>query len=173
MFVFLFFSSKAKHVEEVLIMRYPIRTWLGEQRMWMIKSFTSYLYASLNLVMDKVGLVKASFLPTNKTVDEGASKLYQMGIYNFQAPTLFMVPLCTLYVLNLTSFLVGFARILHGGKENVMLVEAFIPLFGVILHFPFLEGMVLRNDKGRVSTNVSLVSIVVSSTLLASALFTG
>lgn len=161
-------------MEEVLIIGYPIRTWFGEQRMWMIKSLTSHLYANLNLVMDKVGLVKASFLPTNKVVDEGASKLYQMGIYNFQAPTLFMVPLCTLYILNLTSFLVGFARILHGDhdKENVMLVEAFIPLFGVILHFPFLEGMVLRNDKGRVSTYVSLVSIVVSSTLLASALFT-
>lgn len=166
-FVFIFLSAQAKHVQEVLIMGYPIRTFLTEQRVWMFRSLTSYLFANLNTVMDKIGLIKASFLPTNKVADEVADQLYQMGVYNFEAPNLFMVPLCTLYILNLSSFLVGFARILHAGERNEMLIEALIPLFGITLHFRLLEGMVLRKDKGRVPTNISLISVVVSSILVA------
>lgn len=167
----MFLSAQAKHVQEVLIMGYPIRVCFTEQRVWMFRSLTSYLFANLNTAMDKIGLVKASFLPTNKVTNEGADKLYQMGKYNFEAPNLFMVPLCTLYIFNLASFLVGFARILHGGKGSEMLIEAFIPLFGITLHLPLLEGMVLRKDNGRVPTNVSLISLVVSSVLLAYASF--
>lgn len=166
-FMFIFLSAQAKHMQEVLIMGYPIRTSLTEQRVWMFRSFTSYLYANLNTVMEKTGLIKASFLPTNKVANEVADKLYQKGLYNFEAPNLFMVPLCTLYIFNLASFLIGFARVLHVGERNEMLMEAFIPIFGITLHFPLLEGMVVRKDRGRVPTNISLISVVVSSILVA------
>ncbi|XP_057771368.1 cellulose synthase-like protein G2 [Salvia miltiorrhiza] len=164
LFVFLFFSSQAKHVQDILIMGYPIRTWITEQRMWMMRSFTSYFYANIYTIMDKMGLKKASFLPTDKAVDEGAATLYEKGVYNFEAPSLFMVPFCTLYMLNLASFLVGFVRILRG--EKGMLIEAFIPLFGLVLHLPLLEGMVVRKDKGRVPTKDFVASLLVSSMLL-------
>ncbi|KAH6808978.1 hypothetical protein C2S51_026761 [Perilla frutescens var. frutescens] len=158
---------KLKNMHEVLILGHSIKTWLNEQRMWMIKSLTCYFFAALNTSMEKIGLIKVSFVPTNKVMDDEGAKLYQMGKYNFQASASFMVQLCTLYILNLASFVVGLEKLLENEKRNDMLMQAFIPLFGIVLNFPLLEGMVLRNDKGRVSTSVSLVSIVIASIVLA------
>ncbi|KAH6757097.1 hypothetical protein C2S53_019700 [Perilla frutescens var. hirtella] len=166
-FPFLFLSSQLKNMHELLILGHSIKTWSNEQRMWMIKSLTCYFFAALNTSMEKIGLIKASFVPTNKVMDDEGAKLYQMGKYNFQAPTPFMVPLCTLYILNLASFVIGLGRILQNGKTNEMLMQSFVPLFGILLNFPLLEGMVLRKDKGRVSTSVSLISAVISSIVLA------
>ncbi|KAG6423323.1 hypothetical protein SASPL_113717 [Salvia splendens] len=164
-FVFLFFSSQAKHLQEVLMTGYGARTWITEQRMWVIRSFTSYFYANMYTIMDKIGLRKASFLPTNKAVDEAAAELYQRGVYNFEAPSVFMVPMCTLYMINMGSFVAG---ILHAGKGNgMMLIECLISLFGMILHLPLLQGMVVRKDKGSVPTNVSIVSLLLSSIVMA------
>lgn len=133
----------------------------------MMKSLTSYLYATIEATMEKIGLTKASFLPTNKVVDDEQAKRYQMGVYDFQAPALFMVPLCSLYILNVASFIIGFGRILQTQKWSEMLIQAFIPLFATVLHFPLLEGMVLRKDKGRVSPSVSVPSAVISAIFLS------
>ncbi|KAL8525090.1 hypothetical protein ACS0TY_014630 [Phlomoides rotata] len=166
-FWFVFVSAQLKHVQEVVTTGHRIRSWLYEQRMWMLKSWTCYAYATLGALMEKIGLSKASFLPTSKVVDDEVAKLYGMGMYDFRAPALFMVPLCTLYIINAASFVIGFGRILVGRKE--MLTQAFLPLVGLILHYPLLEGMVFRKDKGRVSSYVSFLSAFVSSILLASA----
>ncbi|KAK4425538.1 Cellulose synthase-like protein G1 [Sesamum alatum] len=162
-FSFVFLSSQLKHVQEVFSAGHSIRTWSNEQRMWMMKSLTSYLFAALEVVMEKLGLAKARFLPTNKVVDDEQAKLYQMGVYDFRAPALFMVPLCSLYILNVASFIIGFGRIMQTQKWGEMFIQAFIPFFATILHFPLLEGMVLRKDKGRVSPSVSLLSAVIST----------
>lgn len=162
-------SSHLKHVQEVLISGHSIKTWVNEQRVWMFKSLTSFFFASLNAAMEKVGLTKAHFVPTNKVTDNEAAKLYLMGKSDFQAPPLFMVLLCTIYVLNFSSFVIGFGQIVHYGRINEMALQTLLPLFGIALHFPLLEGMVLRKDRGRVSPVVSLISILISSVVLGNA----
>ncbi|KAL0376743.1 UNVERIFIED_CONTAM: Cellulose synthase-like protein G1 [Sesamum calycinum] len=159
--------AQLKHVQEVFLTGHSIRTWSNEQRMWMMKALTSYLFAGLEVVMEKIGLTKTSFLPTNKVDDDQQTKCYQMGIYNFQAPARFMVPLCSLYMLNVGSLIIGFGRIMQSQKWGEMLLQAFIPLFATVLHFPLLEGMVLRKDKGRVSPSVSWLSVVISTIFLS------
>ncbi|KAL0388453.1 UNVERIFIED_CONTAM: Cellulose synthase-like protein G2 [Sesamum radiatum] len=166
-FSFVFLSAQLKHVQEIFSTGHSMRTWSNEQRIWMMKSLTSYLYATLEAVMEKIGMTKASFLPTNKVVDNEQAKRYQMGIYDFQAPALFTVPLCSLYILNVASFIIGFGRTMQTQKWGEMLLQALIPLFATVLHFPLLEGMVLRKDKGRVSPSVSLLSAIISTTLLS------
>ncbi|KAL0348973.1 UNVERIFIED_CONTAM: Cellulose synthase-like protein G1 [Sesamum angustifolium] len=166
-FLFIFLSAQLKHVQEVFLTGHSIRTWSNEQRMWMMKALTSYLFAGLEVVMEKIGLTKTSFLPTNKVDDDQQTKCYQMGIYNFKAPARFMVPLCSLYMLNVGSLIIGFGRIMQSQKWGEMLLQAFIPLFATVLHFPLLEGMVLRKDKGRVSPSVSWLSVVISTIFLS------
>lgn len=167
-FLFVFVSAQLKQVHEVLTTGYSMRTWLYEQRMWMIKSLTSYAYATLDAVLEKIGLTKASFLATSKVVDDEVAQRYRMGTYDFGAPAVFMVPLCTLYMINVAAFVIGFGRILHGGEMH-MHMQVLVSLLGLILHYPLFEGMVLRKDKGRVSSSVSLLSAIISSILLASA----
>ncbi|XP_042026830.1 cellulose synthase-like protein G3 [Salvia splendens] len=166
-FVFIFVSSQLKHAQEVMASGDSLTTWVNEQRVWVMKSLTSYLFASVNAILEKIGLTKASFVPTSKIMDNEVAKLYQMGKFDFQAPSLFMVILCTLYMINLASFVVGFGRILQNGRMNEMVMQAFLPLFGVVMHYPLMEGMVLRKDVGRVSPLVSILSTVISSLISA------
>ncbi|KAG6395206.1 hypothetical protein SASPL_145847 [Salvia splendens] len=156
-----------KHAQEVMASGDSLTTWVNEQRVWVMKSLTSYLFASVNAILEKIGLTKASFVPTSKIMDNEVAKLYQMGKFDFQAPSLFMVILCTLYMINLASFVVGFGRILQNGRMNEMVMQAFLPLFGVVMHYPLMEGMVLRKDVGRVSPLVSILSTVISSLISA------
>ncbi|KAL1562120.1 cellulose synthase-like protein E1 [Salvia divinorum] len=166
-FVFVFVSSQLKHAQEVLASGDSLRTWVNEQRVSVMKSLTSYSFAAANAILEKMGLSKASFVPTSKVTDDEVAKLYQMGKYDFQAPPIFMVILCTVYMLNLASLVVGLVRVLVNGKMNEMVMQAFLPLFGVVLHYPLMEGMVLRKDAGRVSPSVSLLSAVISSLVSA------
>ena len=100
-------------------------------------------------------------------MDDEVAKLYKIGKFDFQAPPIFMVILCTLYMVNLASFVVGFGRILQNGRMNEMVMQAFVPLFGVVMHYPLMEGMVLRKDVGRVSPSVSILSVAISSIVSA------
>lgn len=168
-FLFVFVSAQLKHVEEVYSSGNSIRTWSNEQRIWMMKSLTCYVYAMLEAVMEKVGMRTASFLPTNKVVDEEQAKRYEIGVYDFQAPALFMVPLCTVYVVNVGCIVIGIGRILCSGKGmSEMGIQGLIALFGVVLNYPLVEGMVLRKDKGRVAASVSLVSALISCMIILS-----
>ncbi|XVF38386.1 hypothetical protein REPUB_Repub20aG0097000 [Reevesia pubescens] len=76
-FFFIFISALAKHLHEVLISGRPIQKWINEQRVWMIKSVTCHLYGSLDAILKKLGLSKATFVITNKVPDDEQIKLYQ------------------------------------------------------------------------------------------------
>ncbi|KAL0376735.1 UNVERIFIED_CONTAM: Cellulose synthase-like protein G1 [Sesamum calycinum] len=82
LFAFVFFASQLKHVQEVLSYGDSLMSSLYELRMWMMKSASSYLYASLGAVLEKIGLHEADFKLTNKAGDERQAKLYQEGRYD-------------------------------------------------------------------------------------------
>ncbi|KAL2469763.1 Cellulose synthase-like protein G1 [Abeliophyllum distichum] len=166
-FSFLFLSSQLKHIQEVFSTGDSIQTWAIEQRLWMLKSFTSYMYGTLNAILERIGLREASFLPTNKAVNDEQSKLYRMGIYDFQASVLLLAPLCTLYILNLVAFIVGVAKIFHIQQANEMFIQVFIPLFGLIINYPLFEGMFLRKDDGRIAPSVALLSAALCIIILS------
>ncbi|XP_075516510.1 quillaic acid 3-O-glycosyltransferase CSL1-like isoform X1 [Primulina tabacum] len=175
LFLFIFLSSQTKHLQEIISfghsinsLRHSINTWGNEQRIWMMRSMTCCLYATLNTILEKSGFAKYSFQPTNKTVDDEQVRRYQLGIYDFQTSALFMVPLCSLYTLNAVSFIIGIARILRNQSWEDMLIQTFIPLFGMTVNYPLLEGMVLRKDKGRVLPSISLISAAVGIFFLCS-----
>ncbi|KAL3812501.1 hypothetical protein ACJIZ3_013769 [Penstemon smallii] len=165
-FAFIFLSSQLKHVQEVFSYGDSWRTSLYELRVWMMKSTVCYLYAVINAIADKFGTTEANFSLTNKDIEEEQTKWYQKGIYNYQASPGLIVPLCTLYLINLASFIIGIAKIVLNRTGDQMFVQATLPLFGVIMNYNLLEGMFLRTDKGRVSIFVTLLSIAISAIYL-------
>lgn len=158
-FAFIFVASQLKHVQEVVCYGDPLRSSLYELRVWMMKSASCYLYATLGAVLEIFGLHNADFTLTNKVVDDEEVRRYQKGIYNFQASALLIAPLCSLYVVNVVAFVIGVVRTVYSGKGNEVFLQGVITLFGVIVNFHVMEGMVLRKDKGRVSPCVSLASV--------------
>ncbi|XP_027165487.1 cellulose synthase-like protein G2 isoform X2 [Coffea eugenioides] len=165
-FVFVFLSSNLKDIQEVLADGFSIRPWIYDQRMWMIRSVGCYIYSFLNAIQVKIGMRKASFKPTNKVADEGQFKRYLSGIYDFQASTMFIAPICTLVILNVTSLLLGAVKIVVTGNYDEMFIQAFISFFIVALQYPVIEAMFFRKDSGRISESSATLSALLAAIIL-------
>ncbi|KAL8515688.1 hypothetical protein ACS0TY_014386 [Phlomoides rotata] len=166
-FAFIFVASLLKHVQEVLSYGQPIRDALYELRVWMMKSSSCYLFSTLGVVLDKVGLHKANFTLTNKVVDDDQKTLFHKGVYDFRASPLLIAPMCSLYILNVACFMMGVARIIQSQKGDELFAQAVIALFAITVNYHVFDGMVLRKDRGRVSPSVSLISVAVTAIILS------
>ncbi|CAA0806657.1 Cellulose synthase-like protein G2 [Striga hermonthica] len=163
-FAFIFISSQLKHVQEVISYGDDFMTAVYELRVWMMKSGSCHFYAILNAVSYRLGLLQANFTLTNKAVDEDEVKRYEVGIYDFQISPLMLTPMCSLYLLNLLCCVIGAAKLARAWDE--LLAQAVLALFGVVVNWYFLQGMFFRLDSGRVSTFVTLISVVLASVVL-------
>ncbi|XP_058001137.1 cellulose synthase-like protein G2 [Hevea brasiliensis] len=162
-FATIFLSAISKHLYEVLISGGSIQTWRNEQRIWMMKSVSSHVYGSLDAIMKKLGVREASFLPTNKVEDDENSRLYQMGKFDFQTSTRLLVPMVTVAILNMVSFLVGVVRIKEWNKN---FVPVFLSFYILVINYAIIEGMIIRKDKGRIPASVTLLSTLISFCLI-------
>ncbi|XAR57382.1 Cellulose synthase (UDP-forming) [Bertholletia excelsa] len=164
--VLIFFSFLLKHLLDVMIKGGEIRTWWNELRIWMIKSVTCQLYGTLDTLLKLLSMRKSSFVPTNKGNNEEQIKLYQMGKFDFQTSTVLLAPLVTLVCLNMISLVVGVAKLAFSGGWDEMLPQVLLSFFILVVNYPVIEGVLLRKDKGKVATSVSLLSIFLSLMIL-------
>ncbi|CAN4091833.1 unnamed protein product [Withania somnifera] len=164
---FLFLSTLSKYLWDVVNTGGTMRTWWNEWRVWMIKSITAYFYGTLDAILKLYSFRKASFVPTNKVVDYQQLKRYQMGIYDFQASKMLIVPLVTLVTLNMISFTWGvIGKVIFEGKLGDLFGQVFLSSFILMVNYPIIEGMILRKDKGSIPLFVSLLSILLSFCLV-------
>ncbi|XWS53852.1 hypothetical protein CRYUN_Cryun10bG0035900 [Craigia yunnanensis] len=167
-FLFIFLSTLSKHLQEVLITGRPIHTWINEQRIWMIKSVTCHLYGSLDAILKKLSLRKASFLTTNKVADDEQIKLYHEGKFDFRASTIFVAPLVTIILVNLASIAGGIVRMMAmGAGWRKMFGQILLSFYIIVMNSAIIEGMVMRKDKGRILSSVTLLSVVFSLIFLS------
>ncbi|KAK4425537.1 Cellulose synthase-like protein G3 [Sesamum alatum] len=163
LFAFIFISSQLKHVQEVISYGDSFKNVLIELRVWMMRSGASYVYAFLEAIMEWIGLHKTHFVLTGKVVDKEQAKRYEQGIYDFQASPQLLVPMCSLYIFNLATFIIGIPMIFHKGDE--LLAQAVLPFFGIIVNYHLLEGMVFRQDSGCIAPSVTLLSVAISAVI--------
>ncbi|XP_059291169.1 cellulose synthase-like protein G2 isoform X1 [Lycium ferocissimum] len=163
---FLFVSTLSKYLWDVVHSGGTMRAWWNEWRVWMIKSITAYFYGTLDAILKLIGFRKASFLPTNKVVDDERLKRYQMGIYDFQASKMLIVPLVTLVILNMISFIWGTGKVIFEGRFRDFFGQVFLSFFILMVNYPIIEGMILRKDKGSIPLFVTFLSILLSFPLL-------
>ncbi|KAF3644071.1 putative cellulose synthase-like protein E6-like isoform X2 [Capsicum annuum] len=165
---FLFVSTLSKYLWDVVNTGGTTRTWWNEWRVWMIKSITAYFYGTLDAILKLYGFRKASFLPTNKAVDdEQQSMRYQMGIYDFQASKMFIVPLVTIVILNMISFVWSVTgKVIYEGRFSELFGQVLVAFFILMVNYPILEGMIFRTDKGSIPISVTLLSMLFSFGLL-------
>lgn len=166
-FLYVFVLSNLQHMWEIHSTGALLRTWRYEQRDWMLKGITCYLYGSIHAIMEKLGAKEASFLPTNKVVDDDQVKLFEMGIYNFQTSRMFIVPVCSMIMLSLLTFVVGIVKIaIQRDYIDEIFIQTFLSLYILLMGYPVLEGMVMRKDKGRITTSMSCYSLVFSIVIM-------
>ncbi|KAH7522152.1 hypothetical protein FEM48_Zijuj07G0108000 [Ziziphus jujuba var. spinosa] len=165
-FPFIFMSSSIKLLYEIFITGGSYRSWINEQRIWMIKSITSHLYGCLDAFMKRIGMRKTSFLATNKVDDDEQVMLYKKGLIDFRTSAMFLAPLVTLMMLNMVSFVVGMARLILVGDLEKWFLQVSISFYILVMSYPIMEGILIRKDKGRIPPSITIFSASVTLPLI-------
>ncbi|KAH9625482.1 hypothetical protein KSS87_018341 [Heliosperma pusillum] len=148
-FTGVFISSLLQHLYEVLSSGETVKAWWNEQRIWIIKSISACLFGLLDAILNKIGILKASFRLTNKAVDKQKLDKYEKGRFDFQGAKMFMIPLMILVVLNLVSLLVGLRRVIIHKNFEEMFAQFCLSLFVLALSYPIMEEILSKARKGR------------------------
>lgn len=164
-YCFVFLSSLSKHLHEVVESGHSVRTFINEQRIWMIHSVTSYLYGSVNAVLTKTSMRRPSFLPTNKVANDEQLERYEKGVFDFRTSVMFLAPMVGLVMLSMASFVGGIARVLVSGGWDKLFAQIALSFFISVMGYPVIEGMV-RTDTGRIPLSATIWSALLSSALL-------
>ncbi|KAE8670402.1 Cellulose synthase like G2 [Hibiscus syriacus] len=161
----IFVSSISKSLYETVVTTGgEFRTWRNEWRLWMMKSVTCATYGSLDAVLNKLGMKDASFLPTNKVTDDEQVKLYEKGVFDFRAATMFVAPLVTVILVNTAALVRAFVKalVVADGYWEQMVGQMFLSFYILVSNYAVIEGMVIRGDKASIPLSVTLLSAVFS-----------
>lgn len=170
-FSIIFISAISKSLYEVVTTGDQFRVWTNEWRIWMVRCVTCYTYGSLDAILNKLGIKEASFLPTNKATDDEQVKLYEMGIFDFRAATMFLAPLVTVILVNFAAFVGAVFKALvvddNGDRYwEKMFGQMFLSFYILVSNYAIIEGMIIRKDKASIPLSATLWSVVFSVFIL-------
>lgn len=165
MYVFLFLGAYGQDCLEFVLARGTLTRWWNEQRIWIIRGLTNYLFGSLEFLIKNLGFATHGFNVTNKVVDDEQSKRYDQGIFEFGVHSPIFLPLATAAIINLAAFLGGTMQVLMGGNFNDVFVQVFIAGFAMLNCLPIYEAMVSRTDEGKMPTKTTITSIFLAWSL--------
>ncbi|XP_006343827.1 cellulose synthase-like protein G3 [Solanum tuberosum] len=166
LYVFMFLGAYGQDCLVFMSNEGTFKRWWSDQRMWMIRGLTSFLFGTIEYLTKHLGISTQGFNVTSKVVDNDQGKRYHQGIFEFGVVSPMFVILATTSIINLVAFLKSLAQIIKGDQNlDRIFIQMFIAGFVVINCLPIYEAMVLRNDKGRMPTRVTIFSTFLACTL--------
>ncbi|KAI3969461.1 hypothetical protein MKX01_020022 [Papaver californicum] len=176
-FAYLIISTYTYSLAEFLWSGGTLQGWWNEQRIWMFKRTTSYLFAIIDSMSKLLGLSQSAFVITSKVAEEDVSERYEKEIIEFGTSSpLFTIIIATLALINLFSLVGGLKRVVSDMKletiEQPLLIQIVQCGFVVLINIPVYQGL-FRKDKGRIPSFVSLksVTLALSICVLVSSLY--
>lgn len=161
-YAFLFIGAYAQDCLDFILAQGTFIRWWSDQRMWLVRGVSSYLFGSLEFATKHLGIATHGFNITSKVQDDEQSKRYDQGTFVFGVASPMFVSLAVAAVLNFIAFISSFLQILLGGNVEGLFVQIFIAGFGVLNCLPIYEAMALRSDKGRIPNKVTIISTFVA-----------
>ncbi|GKV50108.1 hypothetical protein SLEP1_g56823 [Rubroshorea leprosula] len=154
-------ASRAYSLWEFLRCGGTFQGWWNEQRIWMFKRTTSYLFGTLSTVLKLLGLSKATFAITDKVVDEGVSQRYKQEVMEFGTRSPMFNIIATLAMLNLLSCIGAIKRVIvHNKAVDLLALQMLLNGLFVCLNLPVYKGLFFRKDSGSMPPSVKLFSII-------------
>ncbi|KAL0324173.1 UNVERIFIED_CONTAM: Cellulose synthase-like protein G3 [Sesamum calycinum] len=171
LYAFMFLAAYGQDCLDFILAQSTFQRWWSDQRMWLIRALSPFVFGTIEFVMKRLGLPTHEFVVTSKVMDAELSRRYDQGMFEFGVPSPMFVPLATAAILNLIAFLGGFVLVLKERSFGSFFIQMFIAGFGVMNSLPFYEAMVLRRDKGRILTKTTLTSTLLVGLLYGIASF--
>ncbi|CAA7015426.1 unnamed protein product [Microthlaspi erraticum] len=141
------------------------RGWWNEQRMWLYRRTSSFLFGFIDTILKKLGVSESAFVITAKVAEEEAAERYEREVMEFGVESPMFVLLGTLGTLNLLCFAAAVMRLVtfrDGGEFQRMSLQFVIAGLLVVINWPLYEGMVIRKDKGKMPMSVTVKSVVLA-----------
>ncbi|XP_059662188.1 cellulose synthase-like protein G3 isoform X1 [Cornus florida] len=167
LYVFLFVGAYVQDCLDFVLENGSVKRWWSDQRMWLVRGLSSYLFGLMEYVTKRLGIATQGFNVTSKVVDDEQSKRYDQGTFEFGVSSPMFVPMAMAAIINLIAFLVGLRKVFTSEHLEGLFGQMFIAGFVILNCWPIYEAMVLRSDKGRMPTKTTIIS-----TFLALALYT-
>ena len=139
-----------------------ILEWWNEQRMWLYKRTSSYLFAFIDTVLKILGLSNMKFVITTKVTDEDVSQRYDKGIMEFGVSSPMFTILTWLSLMNLIGFVAMLIKLMsvEDGEKRRMLEKLGLQILLcgalILINFPLYEAIFLRKDKGKMPSSVTM-----------------
>ncbi|KAK4588667.1 hypothetical protein RGQ29_019611 [Quercus rubra] len=162
-FAFVIFVHRAYSLGEFVFFGGTLQGWWNDQRIWLYKRMTSYLFGFLDNILRLLGFSKSAFVITAKVADDDVSQRYKQEIMEFGASSPMFTILATLALLTAFCFIGGMMRVIADVENSVW--ERFtlqILLCGMLIfiNLPIYQGLFLRKDNGSMPTSVTYQSIM-------------
>ncbi|GAV86437.1 LOW QUALITY PROTEIN: Cellulose_synt domain-containing protein, partial [Cephalotus follicularis] len=163
-FVYAIFANSLYSLGEFLWWGGTVQGWWNDQRMWLFKRTTSYLFGFIDTILNLLGFAKSAFAITAKVVDEEVTHRYEKELMEFGNPSPMLNIIATIALLNIISFV--------GGIRRVVIVDAQTKVFDqfawqillcgvlVYINMPVYQGAFFRKDNGRMPTSTTYWSIL-------------
>ncbi|KAF8023277.1 hypothetical protein BT93_F0698 [Corymbia citriodora subsp. variegata] len=160
-FIYTFMATSAYSAGEFIWCEGTLRGWWNDQRMWVYKRTTSYVFGFLDNIMRLLGISKSAFVVTAKVADDDVSKRYEQELMEFGAPSPMFTILTTLALLNALSFIGVLLKLaMHGQTLDQQAMQIILCGLLVCVNQPLYEGIFLRKDKAKMPTSVAYKSAV-------------
>ncbi|XP_010252795.1 PREDICTED: cellulose synthase-like protein E6 [Nelumbo nucifera] len=139
-----------------------VQGWWNNQRMWMFKRTTSYLFAFIDNLLKVFGFSKSTFVITTKVADQDVSQRYEQEMMEFGTSSPLFLILATIAMLNLFSLVGGVWVVIMSLQTTVMapLSLQFV-LCGIVvaINLPVYQGLFFRMDKGRMPSSIMFKAV--------------
>ncbi|TXG50715.1 hypothetical protein EZV62_023239 [Acer yangbiense] len=159
LYTFLFLGAYGQEFLEFVLEGETFGKWWNDQRIWMIKGLSSYLFGFTEYFLNSLGISALGFNVTSKVVDDELSKRYDQEIFEFGEPSPMFVPITMAAILNFFSFSWGLLQIIRGvGDMQGQFLQMLLSSFVMVNCWPIYEAIVLRSDKGKLPAKVTVIA---------------
>ncbi|KAL9309836.1 Cellulose synthase-like protein E1 [Arabidopsis thaliana] len=157
-------AATAYSLAEFLWCGGTFRGWWNEQRMWLYRRTSSFLFGFMDTIKKLLGVSESAFVITAKVAEEEAAERYKEEVMEFGVESPMFLVLGTLGMLNLFCFAAAVARLVSGdgGDLKTMGMQFVITGVLVVINWPLYKGMLLRQDKGKMPMSVTVKSVVLA-----------
>ncbi|PIA26455.1 hypothetical protein AQUCO_09300036v1 [Aquilegia coerulea] len=164
-FAYVIITEILSSLGEFLCFGSTLQCWWNEQRIWLFKRTTSYLFGFIDTLLNVFGFANSGFDITAKLTDEDVSKRYEKDIMEFGNSSPMFIILATLAMLNLVCLLWGLQRMIMNTKTSnfeSLFLQVLLCGFLVVINLPIYNGLFFRKDNGRMPTSVTVKSIILA-----------
>lgn len=161
---------------EFLLSGGTVKGWWNEQRIWLYKRTTSYLFACIDTILKFANLLETKFIITNKVSDPEVVTRYEREMMEFGTDFGMFMILATISMVNLFTLIWVAEGIVTGVRiyayESLVLQ---IILCGVLVfvNFPLYVALFSRNDAGKMPSSVMVKSVTLAVSICTCAVFLG